>query len=489
MFYFPFFSGGRQSNHSSANSMPVEGLPLAELLPAAEIDQVFAETGVDFGQTGRTIFTPAVTLWAFLGQVLGENKWCCQAVLRVMVLLAALGRRPCAADTAAYCRARAKLPALVIRRLANRLADRLEEAAQPWHWKQRVVQLVDGTTVSMPDTPANQERYPQPRTQRPGVGFPVLRLVALLSLATAAVHDIAIGPYKGKETGETALFRSLLDDLSAGEIVLADRYYCSYFMIALLMARGIDVVFRLHQQRAYDFRRGRRLGHGDHVVVWHKPAKPRWMDAEQYAALPDTLTIREVRYAVNQPGFRVREIILATTLLDAETYSAADLADLYHQRWHTELDLRYLKTTMKMDVLRCQTPAMIERELETYILGYNVVRKATVQAALLAQQAEEATRAPHPSAAEPTLPPTPRQISFAAALHTVLAAWDTLTRAPVAEQLSLVRVLLTELAKQRVADRPGRVEPRATKRRPKPHKLLQKPRAQARAELMMDVAA
>ena len=287
----------------------------------------------------------------------------------------------------------AKLPALVIRRLANRLADRLEEAAQPWHWKQRVVQLVDGTTVSMPDTPANQERYPQPRTQRPGVGFPVLRLVALLSLATAAVHDIAIGPYKGKETGETALFRSLLDDLSAGEIVLADRYYCSYFMIALLMARGIDVVFRLHQQRHYDFRRGRRLGHGDHVVVWHKPAKPRWMDAEQYAALPDTLTIREVRYAVNQPGFRVREIILATTLLDAETYSAADLADLYHQRWHTELDLRYLKTTMKMDVLRCQTPAMIERELETYILGYNVVRKATVQAALLAQQAEEATRA------------------------------------------------------------------------------------------------
>jgi DDE family transposase len=191
--------------------------------------------------------------------------------------------------------------------------------------------------LSAPDTPANQQEYPQPRSQRPGVGFPILRWVALVGLATAAVLDSAFGPYRGKETGESALFRMLLSSLLRGDVVLADRYYCSYWMVTLLQARGIEVVFRKHQLRHTDFRRGRRLGRDDHVVTWTKPQRPDWMDEVTYGALPETVELREVRTQVARPGYRVEELIVVTTLYDPETYSKADLLDLYEERWHVEI--------------------------------------------------------------------------------------------------------------------------------------------------------
>ncbi len=178
--------------------------------------------------------------------------------------------------------------------------------------------------------------------------------MVLLTFATACVLDAAVGPYKGKETGETALFRQLLDRLRPGDVVVADRYYCSYWMIVLLQQRGVAVVFRLHQLRHYDFRRGRRLGNDDHVVVWTKPPRPKWMDAQQYAALPDTLTVRELRFRVTHKGYRSKEIVVATTLCDAVDYSKEELADLYQQRWHVELDIRAIKQTLKMDQLELQ---------------------------------------------------------------------------------------------------------------------------------------
>jgi len=444
------------------------GLPFAQALPAETIRQAFDDEGVSFGQGEGDVYTPALTLWAFLSQVLfkEEQRSCLAAVARVIVLLVALGKRPCSDDSGAYCRARAKLPVPILRRLAVQVADGCEQQVpQEWLWKGRHVHLVDGSTISMPDTPANQAEYPQPTTQEPGLGFPIARLVVLLSLATAMVKDLAIGPYAGKETGETALLRELLERFQAGDILLGDRGFCSYFMMALLLERGVDIVTRLHQARTADFRRGTRLGPGDHLVEWQRPAKPEWMDQETYERMPASIRVREVEVQVHQPGFRVDSFVVVTTLTDAEQYSRDDLAELYHQRWLAELDIRTIKCTLGLDVLRCKSPEMVRRELWTGLLAYNLIRQTMLQAALQAGR-------------------SPRQLSFTAALQKIAASWTTILVCQDAAALLLIEIHLGDLATHEVGDRPDRVEPRAKKRRPKPHRLLTQPRQQARAALL-----
>ena len=445
------------------------GLPFADVLSEETIQRQFDDAGVSFGQGEGDVYTPALTLWAFLSQVLfkGEQRSCVAAVARVIVLLVSLEQRPCADDSGAYCRARAKLPVAIIRRLAVQVAEGCEQQVPAeWLWKGRHhVYLADGSTVSMPDTAANQADYPQPATQEPGLGFPIARLVVLISLATAMIHDMALGPYAGKETGETALLRQLLERFQAGDILLADRYYCSYFMIALLLERGIDFVVRLHQARTADFRRGRRLGPGDHLVDWQRPAKPEWMAQETYERMPASIRVREVEVHVDQPGFRVDSFVVVTTLTDADEYRRDDLAELYHQRWLAELDLRAIKSTLGLDVLRCKTPEMVRRELWTGLLAYNLIRQTMLQAAC-----------------------SPRQLSFAAALQKIAASWNTILVCQDATVLLLIEVHLGDLATHQVGDRPDRVEPRAIKRRPKPQRLLMQPRAQARAALLAGAA-
>ena len=295
----------------------------------------------------------------------GEQRSCVAAV-RDVVLLVSLGRKPPSSNTDAYCRTRAKLPETVIRRLTLDIARGCEAAApRPWLWRDRHVKLVDGSTVSMPDTEANQAEYPQPATQEAGIGFPLMRMVVLFSLATGMLCDMAMGPDQGKETGETALFRELFGGLEAGDIVLADRYYCSYFMIALLKELGIDFVVRLHQARTADFRRGRRLGSRDHLVEWIRPVRPRWMDEETYNRMPASIELREVCVHVNQPGFRSESLVVVTTLCDAKEYSAEEISELYRGRWLAELDIRTIKITLDMDVLRCKTPEMGRRTSPT----------------------------------------------------------------------------------------------------------------------------
>lgn len=448
------------------------GLPFAEALPEETIQQAFADEQVAFGQGEDDVYTPAVTLWAFLSQVLfkGEQRSCLAAVSRVVVLLVALGRGPCSGNSGGYCRARAKIPVAVVRRLTLQLADACEaQIPENWLWQNRHVHLVDGTTASMPDTPANQAAWPQPPAQRPGLGFPLIRMVVLLSLATAMLTGMELGPYQGKETGETALLRPLLARLHAGDIVLADRYYCSYFMIALLRELRIDCVFRLHQRRTADFCRGRRLGPGDHLAVWTRPDKPDWMDQETYQRMPMSLTVRELQVSVRQPGFRVEQLVVATTLTDAETYTREDLGELYRKRWLVELDIRTLKITLGMDVLRCKTPEMVRREIWTGLLAYNLIRRTMLQAALASGQ-------------------SPRQLSFTAALQAVAASWTAVLLCPEATAVRLIAVQLKNLALQRVGDRPDRIEPRKVKRRPKPQPLLTEPRAQARAALLAGAA-
>jgi Transposase DDE domain len=466
MSFYPSASPCRSFQAALAPFLSDDGLPFADVLPAQQVQQACRDEGVDFGTSSRSVYTPAVTLWAFLSQVLGADRSCRAAALRVLVLVVALERGPCSADTGLYCRARAKLPVALLRRLTLEVADQMERAVPDrWRWRGRHVHLVDGTLVTAPDTPANQAAWPQPPTQRPGLGFPAMRLVVLLSLTTALVGGLALAPYEGKETGETALLRSLLDRLRPGDVVLADRHYGSYFLVVLLRQRGVDVVFRLHQCRDVDFRRGRRLGRDDHQGVWTRPACPEWMDPATYAVLPATLTVRELRTRVETPGLRVRQLVVVTTLLDAEEYRREAITDLYHQRWHAELDSAAIKVALRMEVLRCQTPAMVEKEIWTTMLGYHLVRKVSCQAALAAGK-------------------QPRQISFTATLQAVREAWASLTHGRSGARRVLGEALLVALGKEEVGDRPNRCEPRAIKRRPKNQALLMVPREQARAELL-----
>ncbi len=439
-------------------------LPFADLLPAETVAE--ALVAEDFVVGRNRVFTPLVTLWTFLSQVLNPDHSCRAAVMRLIAYRAALGKTACAPDTGAYCHARNRLPSGVVQRLARQTAATLQAAApRHWLWKNRLVYLADGCTVSMPDTPENQKAFPQPRSQKPGCGFPIARLVAVISLATGAIRDLAMGPYAGKETGETALFRKLWTSFAPGDIALCDRYFASFFGVAGLQARSVDILARMHQRRKLDFRRGRRLGVTDHIVTWIKPARPAWMDQATYDAMPNTLTIRELKITIDVPGYRINELVLVTTLLDADDYSKDDLVDLYALRWNVELDLRSIKSVMQMDVLRCHTPDMVEKEVWMHALAYNLIR------GLMAAAAQE-----HDT--------EPRRVSFKGTLQALLAFRDELARTPAEDRASLLKILLATIAAQVVGDRPKRIEPRKVKRRAKPHPLLNEPRETARKQLM-----
>ncbi len=453
--------------------LQANGLPFSEVLTEGEIEEAFDEEDSWFAQEDDNIFTPAVTLWAFLSQVLhkGEQRSGLAAVSRVLVLLVALGRKPCAKNSGAYCKARAKLPEKVIERLTLEVAQGCEKAVpRGWLWHGRHVKLVDGTTVSMPDTEANQEEYPQPAIQEEGLGFPIARLVVLLSLATAMVSGMAIGPYKGKQTGEMALMRQLLDQLDRNDILLADRYYCSYFMIALLLSRKVALVARLHHLRKTDYQRVQRLGKNDYLVTWTRPIKPDWMDEETYNQMPESLTLRQIDLKVSEPGFRVESLMVVTTLTDTKKYTRDNIAELYHKRWLVELDIRAIKCTLGMDVLRCKSSEMVRKEIWSCLLAYNSIRKTMLQAAKRHKL-------------------SPRQLSFATAMQTLAASWEILPTQDQTMQLSLIEAQIDSLASQIVAkpDRANRVEPRAVKRRPKPHRLLNMTREEARQQILNGV--
>jgi hypothetical protein len=437
-------------------------LPFADLLPADHIHQALRDEGVTFRDR---LFSPLVTLWVFLSQVLDPDHSCAAAVARFLAGRTAQGRPPCAADTGTYCKARRRLPEAVLARLTRVSGRQVQDQAPPqWRWNGRTVKVVDGTTVSMPDTPANQKEFPQARTQKPGVGFPIARLVVLFSLAVGTVLDAALGRYRGKQTGETALFHTRQHNLQEGDILLADRYYGSYWEIALARQRGADMVCRLHQRRRVDFRRGRRLGRDDHIVWWTKPRRPDWMDAATYAAVPEKIEVREVRVRVRHPGFRTKVLVVATTLLDAEDYPGADVALLYRVRWYAEVDLRALKQTLQMDVLRCKTPGMVRKEVGTHLLAYNLVRGLMAQAAAGAGL-------------------LPLQLSFKGAVQTVNAVAAVLWNATAKELVEVSQRLRAELARLRIVERPNRCEPRRRKRRPKPYPLLNEPRPKAQDRL------
>jgi hypothetical protein len=436
--------------------------PIVHLLSVADVEEAVAAEGCTFRDR---LFTPAITIWIFLGQILDPDHSCRQALLRFVAWLRAAGRECCSTSTGAYCKARQRLPEGVLARLVRRTGQRGEDQSpREWHWFGRRVRVVDGSTVSMPDTEANQKVYPQSRTQKPGLGFPIARVLVVWSLAVGTVLDAAVNPYQGKETGETAMLRRLLDVLQRGDLLLGDRYFANYWIIALAQQRGIDVVLRQHQRRRVDFRTGRRLGRDDHLITWTKPKRPPWMTQACYDLLPPTLTLRELRVRIPKGKNRTREIVVVTTLVDAGRYAKGELAALYRRRWEAELHLRSLKTTMQMDILRCKTPAMVRKELWGHFLVYNLIHIAMAQAAQRSSV-------------------RPWQLSFKAALQALRAFGGFWPTAVLRDPDDYYAAMLDVVAEHRVGHRPDRVEPRANKRRPKPQRLLREPRAQAQARL------
>lgn len=435
-------------------------LPFADVLTAERLEQALREERAHWREA---IYTPALTLWAFLSQSISPDGSCRAAVARVLAWLVSRGESPCTPKTDPYCKARQRLPESLLHRLVRETGHDLHRRSQPaWLWKGRRVKIADGTTVSMPDTPANQDAYPQPGSQQPGLGFPLLRLVVVFCLACGTVLDAALGRAQGKQCGENSLLRTIADVLEPDDVLLADRYFGGWFDLALWQQGRVDVVVRLHHLRRCDLRRGRRLGANEHVVRWSKPQRPDWMDEVTYQSLPAALELREVRVRVRQRGFRTKVVIVVTTLVDADAYPAEDLADLYRLRWHAELDLRSLKITLGMDVLRCKSPAMVRKEVWAHFLAYNLIR------AVMAQAAEE-----HGA--------DPRQLSFAGALQALTAFGERLLDAGEANSEALYEWLLLTIGAHQVGNRPDRVEPRARKRRPKDYPHLHRPRHRARS--------
>jgi Transposase DDE domain len=393
------------------------------------------------------LYPPTVALSMFIKQSLALDRSCQRAVDAWAGQRAAEGLSTQSIRTGGYCRARARLPLEMIVALTRETGRLLStRAPRSWGWRGRCVKLADGTGISMPDTQQNQARYPQPRSQAPGVRFPLAGLVGIVCLSTGAVLEAAIGAHESKGQSEQDLFRDLHATLCAGDVLLADALYCSYFQIATLQAGGVDVLFEQHGARITDFRRGQPLGKRDHLVRWSKPhTRPQWLSLEQYRAFPDEILVREAQ---------VNGQVLVTTMHNARAVSKGELAALYARRWHIELDIRNIKTTLGMEVLRCMTPAMVEKELWVCLLAYNLIRLLMAQAARTAGLC-------------------PRELSFK---HTV-QMWSSWPRS--AEPSELFRLI----AQRPVGNRAGRSEPRVRKRRPKSFPWLKVPRATARRQI------
>lgn len=404
------------------------------------------------------LFPPTETLSMFLAQALSADSSCRQMVDDAAVKRLIAGMQPCSSNTAAYCKARARLPQAMIETLTRRTGNLVADGGcDAWRWRGRRVMLVDGTTVTLPDTEENQVAYPQPASQREGLGFPLMRLVVLLSLATGALLDAASGPCVGKGSDEQTLFRGQLDHLEPGDVLLGDAFFPTYFLLCELLRRGVDGLFEQYgaRRRSTDFSLGEQLGARDHQITWSKPKRPAWMSPKAYAAVPEQLTVRELC---------VGGKTLVTTFLCPKQTPKGVLKALYWRRWQVELDVRNLKTTLGMEQLRCRTPEMARKELWVYLLAYNLIRLLMAQAALLADQ-------------------VPRQLSFKHAVQ-VWISWHQ--RGGASYDGVVMHGLLLLIAQPRVGLRPGRIEPRQLKRRPKPFPLMTKPRKQAREEVRLN---
>ncbi len=443
-------------------------LPFTNVLSEQIVSQALTASKVVWNDS---IYPPLVTLWVFLSQVMSADHSCRAAVARLIAHRFSQGQSECSAETSAYCQARKRMPEKFFSDVTRQTGQALDEQAQSdWLWKDRRVYLFDGSTVSMPDTAENQDAYPQHDSQKPGLGFPLARIAAIFSLSCGAIIDLGICRYAGKGQGEISVFRTLWDFFRPGDVVLTDRLMCTWRELLTLQQRGVDSVSQLQAMRKANFKRGQRLGKEDHIVHWPRPLI-RSLSWQAQKMLPEFLTVRECRIHIEQAGFRSKAIVVVTTLLDAEEFTKEDLAALYRARWNAELDLRSVKQTLQMDILRCKTPELVRKEIWTHVLAYNLLRTMMAQAA-----------SKHDI--------QPRTISFKGALQ-FLEEFQRLIdyqgHRGRAFRMTLYQQLLDCIASQRVADRPDRFEPRLLKRRPKHFAFLRKPRHVIKAEMAKGV--
>ena len=440
---------GRRVHHLRQHSLCHLELLLAPFLPPGLLSQA------DEGTNSRErVYSVRRTFFGFLYQVLKPDTSCREIVRQIQALLALHSQAPVDENTSAYCQARKRLSLDTLGRVRVGVAAAGEKMAELWHGLRPKV--IDGTTVSAPDTPKNQRAYPQSRSQKPGCGFPLIRLVGIFSLATGVLLDYAKG---NKHQHELPLLWKLLDGFKRGDLALADRGFCSYVLLALFLRRGVASLFRLHQARPADLRKGKRLGKNDRLFTWPKPLqKPRWLPQSWWKQIPAQLTVRVIRFTLASPGFRTASVTLVTTLLDPLKYPAQEIAQLYVRRWKIELWWRDIKTSMGLEVLRCQSPRMLHKELEMFFIAYNLIRCLMVQAG-----------ASHDVALD--------RLSFKGTVDAVRQFSLAIAQArSKKKQQQLIVKLLEVLARDQVPDRPDRREPRAVKRRPKRYQLLNRPR-------------
>ena len=441
----------RRVAHLRQQSLTHLDLLFGPLLPIGLLSQT--EEGPN---SREQIYSVRRTFFGFLYQVLNPACPCREVVRQIQALFALVSSRRVSAGTGAYSTARGRLPIDTLARLRGAVAAHAGQAAE--RWKDFLVKVIDGTGISLPDTAANQRAYPQSRGQKRGCGFPLMKVVGVFSLATGALLDYARG---NKHQHELSLLHRLLDTFKRGDLALADRGFCCYTLLALLWQQSVPCLFRLHHARKGDGRRGKRLGKDDRLLVWRKPwecQRPRYLPAAVWKLLAPELTVRVLRYSLRRTGYRTRSVTLVTTLVDAELYPARELAELYARRWQIELWFRDIKTSMGMEVLRCQSPAMIHKELEMFFIAYNLIR------CLMAQAGGQAGVAI-------------KRLSFKGTVDGVRQFSVAIAQARSRrKQKELLELLLKTIAKDAVPERPGRREPRAVKRRPKPFPNLNQPR-------------
>lgn len=433
--------------------------------PLCELPFMFSDwvdlSNLAFATFRERIFTLSRTFWLFLYQVFSHEASCGEVVSKALVQLAIEEGRVASPSSSGYCQARKRLPQDLVEQVERSVAGRLEEESRCELWNGRVVKVVDGSSVSMPDTPDNRNAFPAPHSRTPAASFPVMRLMCLFSLVNGAIVECEHGPLS---QGERTLWRRMWPRLSRGDVVLADRGFCGFADFVVLLGQGVDCVMRLHQRRSVGMREIRKLGRGDVLVAWAKSkARPDWMDEAEWLALPDELQVRHVSLRISIPGFRTQAVTVATTLLDPLLYPTRDLTELYRRRWLAELFLRDIKVSLGMDPLRCKSPEMVVKELTMYLIAYNLVRALMFRAAR-----------------QYDLDPT--ALSYKQSLATVRQWTPAMEEAESPKRhLALLDLLLYYLAQAAVPYRPGRSEPRAKKRRPKNYQLLNKPRHQFKA--------
>ena len=451
------FRAALRANVLAADSLSQLRAAFGSMIPDALLSPAQKGAG-----SRERLFSPLITFWAFLSQVLSPNSACRESVRKVQAWWTLRHMVEMSPHTSAYCQARSRLSDKTLAGIHTHLAERMQaNAPSASRWFSREVKIVDGTNLSMPDTAPNQAAYPQSSNQKEGCGFPMMKLVGLFSLKSGALLHFAHGTL---HLHENQLFRQLWHYLGKGDVILSDRGFCSFFAIASLLQRGVDSVMRLHQARRVDFRKGKRLGQDDLLLTWKKPAQPTaaWSQ-EEFAALPESLTLRQIRLQVNLKGCRSRTIILVTTLLDPVAYPADAIRSLYLERWSVELHFREIKIVLALDVLRCLSPKMIEKELLLHVIAYNLIR-SLMQHAAICHCVEL------------------RRISFKGTLDTLRHFADVIHAAhgKPRKQAALLDVMLQLIAKDQLPVRLARNEPRAKKRRAKNYHLLTKPRHEMR---------